>query len=215
MDKTSIILADDHSILRYGLRQFLSSAGDITIVGEASTGRECIRLFREQSPDVSVIDIGMPQMDGIEAAQSIRDIDGNAKIIFLSMHSDKRTLQKARAVDANGYLSKNVDKQTILEAIRAVQNGKNIFDDMMPESNQNNAIPSAMDNITKRESEIISLVVEGYSSPEIADKLFISRRTVDTHRNNIMQKLEVSNTASLVRLALQNNLVDASEAQST
>ena len=215
MKKTRVILADDHSILRYGLRLFLSSTDDIKVVGEASTGADCITLFKKHNPDICILDISMPDQDGIDVAKEIREHNAKTKIFFLSMHSDEKTLRKALSINVDGYLSKETPKPKILKAIREVMKGEKVYDDMIPReiirSPEKESDPSPIDRITKRETEIIALVVEGFSSPEIAKKLFISRRTVDTHRNNIMQKLDLSNTASLVRFALENNLASSSD----
>ena len=209
MEKIRIILADDHNILRYGMRLFLSRADDIEVVGEASSGKECIELFEETRPDICVTDIEMPGKNGIEVARAIRRIDEDAKVLILSMHSDEQTLHDAMSTPVNGYLFKDTDKQKILEAIRAIASGQQVFDDSIAQAAFHSAKPAAQ-NITDREMEVLQLVAAGYSSPEIAKKLYISPRTVDTHRNNLMQKLDIHNTASLVRYALQNNLVNTS-----
>lgn len=217
MKKIKVILADDHAILRYGISTFFSSADDVEIVGEASTGDECITLFKNEQPDVSVIDIGMPGKSGIEVVEAIRSIDPKAKILILSMHSDEAMLKKALKTNINGYLLKSTSKEKILQGIREVANGKKVFSDpvsriIADHSSGKKAAngKSSESNITNREMEILNLVVAGYSSPQIAEKLFISRRTVDTHRTNMMQKLGIHNTASLVRFALENNLVNKS-----
>jgi len=191
------------------MRLFLSRADDIEVVGEASSGKECIELFEETRPDICVTDIEMPGKNGIEVARAIRRIDEDAKVLILSMHSDEQTLHDAMSTPVNGYLFKDTDKQKILEAIRAIASGQQVFDDSISQAAFHSAKPAAQ-NITDREMEVLQLVAAGYSSPEIAKKLYISPRTVDTHRNNLMQKLDIHNTASLVRYALQNNLVNTS-----
>jgi DNA-binding NarL/FixJ family response regulator len=210
MKKIKVIIADDYGILRYGLRSYLSRTRDIEIVGEASAGQECIQLFEDTLPDVCVIDIEMPKKNGLEVVDAIRKRDKNAKVLIFSMHNDKSTIRKAFEAGINGYLLKNTSMKKIAEAIRTIDRGKKVWNDMAPEPKPH-AINRPLENrITKREKEILKLVVEGYSSPEIAQKLYISDRTVETHRNNIMQKLDTHNTASLVRFALQNNLVNGS-----
>lgn len=215
MKKIKIILADDHAILRYGIRTFLSTANDIEIVGEAATGEECIKIFKEQMPDVCVLDIGMPGKNGIEVVEAIRSTDSSVKILILSMHSDEHILRKSLKAGINGYLSKNTPKKKILQAIRTVAGGEKVFSDSITSLNPklfcselpNNKLPSEK-NITIREMDVLKLVVAGYSSPQIAKQLYISPRTVDTHRTNMMQKLDIHNTASLVRFAMENDLVN-------
>lgn len=216
MNKKRIIIADDHSILRFGLREFLSKFEDIEVVGEASTGDRCMQLYLDKRPDVCLIDIEMPGKNGIEVVQAIRERDAGVKIIILSMHSDPTTYRQTQNAGVNGYLMKSTPKQKILEAIRSVAEGQDVNGDGVPVSASTelpgphgSPIPQA-ENITDREMEILRLVVDGLSSSQIASELCISPRTVDTHRNNLMQKLDIHNTASLVRFALQHRLVEVS-----
>jgi DNA-binding NarL/FixJ family response regulator len=216
MRKINVILADDHSLIRYALRKYLSKSDDIEIVGEASTSDECIQLYKDLSPDVCVIDIGMPGKSGIDAVHAIRDEDRDVKILILSMYSSGPMMRKALQADINGYLLKNSSKTKIQATIRAIAGGQKVFSKSIAKGVSTppdiESSPATLQHygITAREKEIIELVVAGYSSPQIADQLYISRRTVDTHRNNIMRKLDINNTASLVRFALMHNLVDDS-----
>ena len=214
MDKIKILIADDHEILRYGITTYLSSAEDIELVGEASTGEECLELFEKEQPDMCILDIDMPGKDGIEVAKAIRELDPNVKILILSMHIDKKILINVLQADIDGYLLKNTEKSELLQGIRAVIKNQTVFSQpvskLMTESFLSNGYQEPFDidiNITDREHEILELIVEGYTSQEIAEKLYISPRTVDTHRSNLMQKLEIKNTAGLVRFALRNNLI--------
>ena len=214
MNPISVLIADDHEIVRYGISTFLSSAEDIEIVGEASSGEECLELFNEKKPEVCLLDIGMPDKNGIETAKSIRSLDDDTKILILSMHIDKEILSDVLEADINGYLLKNTDKSDILNGIRAVVKGQQIYSDpisdLIKQSFRKRKEKQKKHNdieITSREQEILQLVVEGYTSQEIADKLFISPRTVSTHRSNLMQKLELKNIADLVRYAIENDLV--------
>lgn len=212
MQKIKVIHADDHGILRYGIRHYLSDAEDIELVGEASNGEECIRLFEKLSPHVCLIDIEMPDKNGLEVVRLIRQKDSEVKLLIFSAHTDQQILVRAKEAGVNGYLPKGTPKQKIIETIRSIAAGNQVFSDEIsttvaasqPEAHLDDVLSN---NITKRELEILELVVAGKSSPEIAEQLFISRRTVDTHRNNLMQKLDIHNTASLVRYALQHNLV--------
>lgn len=215
MGSISVLIADDHEIVRFGISTYLSSSDDIEIVGEASTGEECIQLFKEEEPDVCLLDIGMPDKNGIEIARIIRQLDSNTKILILSMHINKQILNDALEAGINGYLLKNTDKSDILNGIRAIIKGQQVYSDpisdLMKESflNRNNIQHSTKGNteLTSRESEILQLIVQGFTSKEIAQKLYISPRTVDTHRANLMEKLELNNIADLVRYAIQNELV--------
>ncbi len=219
MQPIDVLVADDHEILRFGVTKYLASSDDINIVGEASTGNECVELFKEHRPDVCILDISMPEKDGIETAKELRKIDSEVKILILSMHIDKDILDKVLEADINGYLLKNTQKSELLQSIRSVMKGQQVFSDpisklitdsYLNKTGTGNDKTSDVDvNITKREHEILNLIVEGYTSQEIAKKLYISPRTVDTHRFNLMQKLDIKNTAGLVRFALKNDLVSS------
>ncbi len=194
---------------------FLSSADNIEVVGEASTGEECLDLFKKTQPDVCVLDISMPHKDGIETTLAIRKIDPEVKILILSMHIDKNILQRVLEAGINGYLLKNTEKTDLLHGIQAIAKGQQVFSDSISKlitnsfvsKSKSGPLNSAVENITKRELEVLQLIVQGHTSQAIADKLFISPRTVDTHRANLMQKLEINNAAGLVRFAMEHDLV--------
>lgn len=214
MAPISILIAEDHEIVRFGISTYLSSAEDITVVGEASTGEECLELFEQTQPDVCLLDIGMPDKDGIETARIIRSLDPDVKILILSMHIDRQKLADVLEAGVDGYLLKDTDKSDILHGIRAIMRGQRVFSppisDMITESFLNKETippPKVKADLTKREREILELIVQGMTSKEIANKLYISPRTVDTHRSNLMEKLELKNIADLVRFALKNKLV--------
>lgn len=214
MAPISILIAEDHEIVRFGISTYLSSADDITVVGEASTGEECLELFEQTQPDVCLLDIGMPDKDGIETASIIRSLDPDVKILILSMHIDRQKLADVLEAGVDGYLLKDTDKSDILHGIRAIMRGQRVFSppisDMITESFLNKETippPNVKTDLTKREREILELIVKGMTSKEIANELYISPRTVDTHRSNLMEKLELKNIADLVRFALKNKLV--------
>lgn len=214
MQQIDVLVADDHDILRFGVCKYLSDADDINIVGEANTGNRCIELYKEHKPDVCILDISMPEKDGVETAKEIRKLGGDTKILILSMHINKDILDRVLEADINGYLLKNTEKADLLQAVRSVVKGQQVFSEpiskLITDSylNKSTSREEELDlNITKREREILSLIVDGFTSQEIANKLYISPRTVDTHRFNLMQKLDIKNTAGLVRFALQNNIV--------
>lgn len=214
MAPTSVLIVDDHEIVRYGISTFLSSAEDIEIVGEASTGEECIELFKKKNPDITLLDIGMPEQDGVETAKIIRNLNPDAKILILSMHINRRILNDVLEAGINGYLMKNTDKADILNGIRAIMKDQQVYSDPVSDlmkdtflNKDHNRKSGADLNITEREQEILQLIVDGFTSKEIAKKLYISPRTVDTHRANLMQKLKLNNIAELVRYAIENELV--------
>ncbi len=214
MAEISVLIADDHEIIRFGISTYLSSSKDIEIVGEASSGEECIELFKETHPDICILDIDMPDKSGIETAKEIRELEGDTKILILSMHINKNILRDALEANVNGYLLKNTEKADLLHGIRAIVKGQQVFSDpisnLMKESflhGSNRSGSYDHEHITEREQEILQLIVDGLTSKQIAEKLYISPRTVDTHRANLMEKLELKNIAELVRYAIQSNLV--------
>lgn len=210
MAKIKVLIADDHEILRFGISTFLSSADNIQIVGEASSGEECIELFKQKNPDVCVLDISMPGMNGIETTKAVREIDPDVKVLILSMHIDKAILDQVLEAGINGYLLKDTEKTELLHGIESIAKGQQVFSDPIQKlitKSYLNGGRTPHESITSRELEVLQLIVEGYSSKLIADKLDISPRTVDTHRGNIMQKLNIPNAAGLVRYAMENDLV--------
>jgi len=216
MASISVLIAEDHEIVRYGISSYLSSAEDITIAAETSTGDECIELYKQTQPDICLLDISMPGKSGIEAAKEIRNINPDAKILILSMHIDQAKLKELLNVGIDGYLVKDIEKDELLRSIRAVVKGQRVFSkaisDMMTRSflsREESGQPSPGKKLTKREKEIITLIAKGLTSNEIADKLYISPRTVDTHRSNLMEKLELKNIAELVRYAIKHDLISS------
>jgi DNA-binding NarL/FixJ family response regulator len=212
MKLTSIIIADDHEIVRYGISTYLSAHEDIEIVGEAASGEECLKLCKEEKPDLCLLDISMPDKNGIETAKDIREIDPEIKILILSMYEDEQVLNEVLKIGINGYLLKGTGKDELLNGIRVIMKGQQVFSDsiskMITDSFLGKKMDSLNSDLTKRELEILTLIVDGKTSKEIANELFISPRTVDTHRANLMQKLKLNNIADLVRYAIKENLVN-------
>lgn len=210
----SILIAEDHEIVRYGISSYLSSADDITIAGETATGKECLQVLKHTEPDLCLLDISMPEKDGIETAKIIRTLKPDVKILILSMHIDRKKVTEVLKIGVDGYLLKDVDKADLLQGIRTIMKGQRVFSkaisDLMVTSlnySQQDGTHANGISITKREKEILTLIVEGLTSKEIAGQLYISPRTVDTHRTNLMKKLDLNNTADLVRFAFKNKLV--------
>ncbi len=216
-DKIKVLVADDHDIVRYGICSMINSSNDIEVVCEVGNGKEAIEQFREGRPDICIIDITMPEKNGIETTHNILEIDPDAKILILTMHINENYLNQVLNAGASGYLLKNSARGELLGSIRNVYNGNKAFSraisKLMTERYVRNLQQSYSPDqpgtvhLTNREKEILKLIAEGYTSHEISKILFISPRTVDTHRSNLMQKLEIKNTAGLVRYAFENNMI--------
>jgi len=202
-----IIIADDHEISRIGIRRLVSGASDIEVMAEAANGGQTIDLARSLKPDVILMDVLMPQVSGIEAAQRIKTDMKDVYVIMLSSADDQTSIERAMYAGADGYLSKEVTSNELVEAIRNVVVGERVFSRTILNQLEGKAADSARADeppvsLTKREEEIVTLVAKGLTSQEIGKKLFISPRTVETHRARIMDKLGVNNAAGLVRFAL-------------
>ncbi|HVD96784.1 MAG TPA: response regulator transcription factor [Cytophagaceae bacterium] len=212
MSEIKIIIADDHALIRNGIKTMLSRNADYKIVAEAENGKELVELASKLIPDVVLADISMPVLNGFDALAELRKLLPDTKVILLTMHEEPEYIIKAARSGANGYLLKNVDYEELHRAIGLVMSGQKYFNQqvssiLMEELHRKSDTDQLQEKLTERESDILKEIVKGLSSKEIADKLFISSRTVDTHRNNLMKKLSVHNTAELVKLALEKGLV--------
>lgn len=211
--KIRIIIADDHQIVIDGLKSLLFDQPQIEIIGEALDGLEVLKLAELMPAHVVIMDVDMPRMDGLEATRQLREKHPCTQVLALTMHSEKAVVNKMLEAGAQGYVLKNVRKDELLEAISKVAAGKRYFSNEVtmavlaqPEVEQLNGQQHV--HLTQRELEILRLVAEGYSNTEIGNKLFISPRTVDTHRTNLMKKLEVRNIAGLIRYAFRQGLME-------
>jgi DNA-binding NarL/FixJ family response regulator len=201
-----VLIADDHEISRIGVNRLISGAPDIEVISEAANGAQVIDLVRTLKPSVVLMDVLMPHVSGIEAVQRIKAESKDCFIIMLSSTEDLMSVERALYAGADGYLTKNVSSEELIQAIRTVVLGERVFSrtilDLL-EGKENEIVESSPPvTLTKREEEIVGLVAKGLTSSEIATKLFISPRTVETHRARIMDKLGVNNAAGLVRFAL-------------
>lgn len=213
-----ILLVEDHSMVRAGLRALLERANDIHIVGEASNGQEAIDMTVELKPDVLVMDIMMPRLNGIQAAEQIRDMKLPVYILLLSMYSDEGLVHQALQSGVKGYVLKTSVSEELLWAIHAVARGETYLSTVISSIVVESAIhPHSVQNddplhvLSPREKEILQLIAEEHTSGEIGKLLFISEKTVEKHRANLMEKLHVRNLAGLVRLAVKYGLIDRNQ----
>lgn len=203
-----VILADDHELVRVGVRRLLQSHESIDVVGEAASGEEAVYLVEHEHPDVAILDVLMPQLDGIGAARRIKEFSFRTKVLMLTSFEDNHYLEQALHSGADGYLSKNVGRQELHEAVTNVVQGKRVFSKAVLALMQGKKPQQSLQrtdesvSITRREEEILYLVAQGFTSPQIAEKLSISPRTVESHRAHLMEKTGASNMAALVRFAL-------------
>lgn len=210
------VIAEDHRLVREGIRVLLEKAGDIEIVGEASNGQEAIWMTRKLGPDVLIMDIMMPIMNGIQAAENIRDLELPVHILLLSMYSDAGLVHQALEYGVNGYVLKSSVSDELIRAVRAVSNGETYLSGSISEIlvEREDNIPSIsqkedpLSSLSPREKEVLQLIAEEYTSAEIGEILIISEKTVEKHRSSMMEKLKVRNIAGLVRFAIKHRLVD-------
>jgi NarL family two-component system response regulator LiaR len=208
-DTIRVMIIDDHAMVRRGLSAFLKVKSDLELVGEARNGREALELCARVEPHVVLMDLVMPEMDGMTATRQIRERWPEIQVIALTSFQDKELVQKALQAGAISYLLKNVSADDLAEAIRAAYAGRST---LAPEAIQAlvqvERQPSPQDyDLTPREREVLALLVEGLSNPEIADRLTVSRSTAKAHVSNILSKLGVSNRAEAVAMAVQQSLV--------
>ncbi len=211
----SIILADDHVLMRHGLRRILEERDNLEIAGEVGDGLELLSLLNKVNPDLIILDLSMPNLRGIEAIPEIRRIRPNAKVLMLTMHKEEEYLYQAISAGADGYLLKDDAEKELFLAIEHIQSGKiYISPGLADQSMQNWARMRrgedkafSADTLTVRQREILKLIAEGKSNKEIGDLLYISVRTVERHRANMMSKLNVRKTAELVQYALRKHYI--------
>jgi len=207
-----IILADDHAIVRHGLNRSFQQEEDCEIIAQAEDGRTSVELARELSPDVVVMDIGMPDLNGIEATRQITRESTQVKVIALSMHSGRKYVTEMFKAGASGYLLKNCDFEELVDAVRIVVGGKTYISpsisDVVVQNYLNGSAEedSAFSVLTRREREVIQLLAEGKTTKQAALSLYISPKTVEAHRLNIMNKLDMDSIAELTKYAIQEGL---------
>ena len=209
-----VLLVDDHQIIIDGLQSLLISEVGIRVISNANNGREALELLRVLDVDVVLMDIDMPVMNGLDAAKIVKEKYSNTKVIILSMHSEKAMVKDLIELGVDGYLLKNTSKDELIGAIKKVSEGGRYFStdvtlSLLEKENTNKLnITNSGIKLTVREIEIIKLIAEGYTNKEIGDQLFISHRTVDTHRTNLMKKIEVNNVAGIISYAIKNGFIN-------
>jgi DNA-binding NarL/FixJ family response regulator len=219
-DVIRVILADDHAVVRAGLKTVLSSARDITVMSEASTGREAVALADRYKPDIVVMDLVMPDTDGVEATRQIV-ANGSAKVLVLTMHTEDEHLAAALSAGASGYLVKSAAERELVDAVRAVARGDvyvqpavvRVVAQRLERTERVATDRARLERLTDREREVLRLVAEGYGAPDIGDRLSISAKTVDTYRRRINEKLGISQRPEYVRFALRVGMLSLETAE--
>lgn len=215
MSQIRIALADDHAVMRTGLRLVLERQADFSVIGEASDGREAVALVQKEAPDVLVMDIGMPNLNGIEAARQVAAAAPQVSVVILSMHSDEAYVLRALKAGARGYLLKESAESDLIAAIRAVHAGKAFFSPAVSRmlvqdyvrQLQDREIEDSYELLTTREREILQLIAEGKSNKEIAAILNLSLYTIETHRGNLMEKLGLHTVPELILYAVRKGVI--------
>jgi len=210
----TVILADDHAVVRDGLRLLLDAQPDIDVVGDAADGRDVLVKIQQLHPDIVLLDIAMPELNGIEAAYKIIDLSPETSIIILSMHATTEHIFRALNAGARGYLLKESAGAEVVQAVRTIFNGQRYFSQKISDrlvddyllQRSTMQVDSPLTRLTPREREILQLVVEGKSSAEIAEILTLSQKTVETYRSRLMQKLGLTDLPALVKFAIQHGL---------
>lgn len=218
MEDIRILIADDHPIFIDGIKSLIESINGFKVVDSAENGQIAIDKIPECKPDIILMDINMPEMDGVEATRIVKEQYPNVKVIMLTMHDEIRLIKDVLEIGARGYILKNIGRTDLIKALETVSNGRPYLDPAVQEKMINSLSGNdeeekdepndeLVNSITTREMEILQLIALGNTSGEIAKKLFISKNTVETHRKNLLGKLNVKNTAALLKFAYQNGLV--------
>ncbi len=210
MNKIKLIIADDHELFRKGLAELLRKHDDIKIVKSVGDGLEFMEIINNQlEVDIVLLDITMPNMDGFQVLKELKTLNSDIKPIVISMHNDGNYIAKCAKMGAHGYLLKNTDEAELILAIRSVSSGKKYFSAEISEKMINFMSTQSIseDILSNKETEVLGLISKGLTTKEIAEKLFVSSRTIETHRANILKKLEVKNTAELIKKATKMNLI--------
>jgi len=217
MEKINIVLADDHVLVRNGIKAMLESDNEITVIGEASNGAEALDTAKLLKPDILVLDIRMPEMTGLEAAARIQDYSPQTKAVILSMHDSEEYVIQALDAGAYGYMLKDIDKNEFIKALKQIHKGNKYFSGSVSNVLANRLLSGKpvsrqtevkdQYHLTKKEREILRMVIDGRQNKQISESLDISIRTIETHRFNIMKKLGVNNAVDMVNKTVKENIV--------
>ena len=217
-EKKTILIVDDHPFFREGVKSILAKQSTYRVAGEAGSGEEGLRKAKEIRPDLVIMDIGLPDVSGIDITRNMREILAETKVVILSMHLKVEYITKAFRAGATGYVTKESATERLLECLESVSKGEYFMDPslahevveslMRSEKEQVNSANAGYASLTRREKQVMCLLAEGLSTTEIAEKLFISRKTVENHRSNILSKLDLHSTVELVRYAARYGLID-------
>ncbi len=210
-DKIRILLADDHAVVRQGFKLILAAQADMEIIGEAGNGREALDLAGQLQPDLVVMDVAMPELNGIEATRRLADVSPRTRVLALSMHKDSVYVREILRAGARGYLLKDSIASDLLAAVRAVARGEGYLSPGVSDAVLNDYrrhVTDPIDLLTSREREVLQMIAEGKTNKEIATVLNLSVYTVDAHRGRIMEKLNLHSVNELVRFAVRSGLVD-------
>jgi len=210
--KIKLVIADDHAILRQGLRRILETEQDMAVVGEAANGTDAVKKTKQLKPDLVIMDISMPEQDGIESMRQIIR-GGGSKVLILSVHLEQHVISEAVSAGASGYLAKDSLDHELVSAVRTVMHGGTVFSSNVSKLLADYSLsgggmpPRSLDSLTSREREVFFMLAEGKSPSEVANSLFVSPKTIHTHRQHILEKLGLRTTTELIRFALRQGLI--------
>ena len=207
----NVLLVDDHLLVRQGLKQILELEKDIKVIGEAGDGEEAITKVQELKPDIVLLDINMPKLNGIHTLRRLKDMNNTTKVIMLTFHKDKEYLYEVINLEANGYVLKDAESNSLIKAVREVHKGNsyihpNMTSDIVKEINNKNSKDDKKPRLTRREYEVLTLIAEGLNNKQIARNLFISEKTVKNHVSNIFKKINVSDRTQAAIYAYRHNI---------
>src|SRR5688572_797352 len=211
--RISVLLAEDHTVVRQGLRLILDTSDDIRVVGEAENGRQAVKLAKDLKPDIALLDVAMPLLNGLEAVKQLRRDTPNTRILILSSYDDERFIDESLSSGASGYLLKHSAANDLIKAIHEVNAGRNFYSPAIQRrltaklNGRRPGAPKVTDKLSRREAEVLQLIAEGFANKQIADELKISVKTVEKHRQSMMNKLNIHEVAGLTRYAVTRGMV--------
>ncbi len=212
--KIKVSIADDHDLIRQGLKRIISFEEDMIIVGEAENGERAMEMLKLQKPDVALLDLNMPLLNGIDVLKNIKGLKSNVKIIMLTVENDKKTIHEAIDIGADGYVLKDSAGEEIVDAIKTVYSGEKYIDKSLISllfsdiKNKNRKSNNILDNLSKRELEVLLKISKGFSNKEIGSQLYLSEKTIKNYATNLFRKINVSDRVQATITALENNIQD-------